>query len=285
MQTSLHATQFSPLIPGALDLGEARPASLDAIAILAPQGTIERRYVIAQALRALQPGSRLVVLAPKAKGGLRLAGDLRSLGCASDESSRHHHRMCFTDASGDAAEILVALAAGDPRKLDGLWTQPGVFSWNRLDPGSALLLEHLPALAGRGADFGCGTGVLSRAILSSARVTTLAMIDIDRRSIAMARRNITDARAKMIWADLRTLEQVSDLDFVAMNPPFHEGAIENHSLGQSFIQRAALALRKGGVCWLTANRHLPYEAILRSLFARVLPVVEANGYKIYQAQK
>ena len=52
-----------------------------------------------------------------------------------------------------------------------------------------------------------------------------------------------------------------------------------------FIQRAAAQLRSGGSCWLTANRHLPYEAILKPLFRRVTLVAEADGYKIYQAQK
>jgi 16S rRNA (guanine1207-N2)-methyltransferase len=70
-----------------------------------------------------------------------------------------------------------------------------------------------------------------------------------------------------------------------MNPPFHEGGLENQALGQTFVQRAAAILRKGGTCWLTANRHLPYEAILKPLFREVKPVAEADGYKIYQARK
>ena len=48
------------------------------------------------------------------------------------------------------------------------------------------------------------------------------------------------------------------------------------------FRRAAEALRPGGVLWLVANRHLPYEAVLKSLFKRVTPKVEANGYKIYE---
>ena len=50
-------------------------------------------------------------------------------------------------------------------------------------------------------------------------------------------------------------------------------------------EAAAKALRKGGVCWLTANRHLPYEGVLKPLFKRVTPKVEAAGYKVYEAQK
>jgi 16S rRNA (guanine1207-N2)-methyltransferase len=34
-----------------------------------------------------------------------------------------------------------------------------------------------------------------------------------------------------------------------------------------------------------ANRHLPYEAVLKSLFRRATARAEAAGYKIYEAMK
>ena len=70
-----------------------------------------------------------------------------------------------------------------------------------------------------------------------------------------------------------------------MNPPFHDSGIEDKVLGQQFIERAASLLRPGGVCWLTANRHLPYEKLLVQAFARTQLVAEANGFKIYKAEK
>jgi 16S rRNA (guanine1207-N2)-methyltransferase len=102
--------------------------------------------------------------------------------------------------------------------------------------------------------------------------------------VEAARRNIDDPRAEILWTDVRTAP-LEGLDFVVMNPPFHESGHENQSLGQSFIQSAAAMLRTGGMLWLTANRHLPYEAILTPLFRRVTMVHEGGGYKIYQAQK
>lgn len=285
--TQHDARQFSPLAPGAENLEQVAPASLTDLAMLAPPGTIERRYAMALALRALKPGAPLVVLAPKDKGGSRIAREFGEFGCSAEETARHHHRICTTTGAGDIGAIKAAIEAGKPQYLDdlGLWSQPGVFSWNRIDPGSALLLKHLPGLSGAGADFGCGIGVLARAVLVSPKVTQLTMIDIDRRALDMAKRNIEDARARLVWADARTVADLSGLDFVVMNPPFHEGATENQALGQSFIRRAALALRNGGTCWLTANRHLPYEAILKPLFRNITLVAEAEGYKIYQAQK
>ena len=281
------ATQFSPLFPGARDLADVPPGSLDGLVMLAPPGTVERRHELALALRAMRPGAPLVALAPKDKGGSRIAGDLRALGVDSEESARKHHRICVAFGPGDPAAIGATIAEGRPRLLPdlGLWSQPGVFSWNRVDPGTALLIEHLPPLAGTGADFGCGIGLLARAALRSPKVASLALIDIDRRAIELARHNVVDPRVTFIWGDARTAAGLAGLDFVVMNPPFHEGGIENQSLGQNFIQRAAAMLRTGGTCWLTANRHLPYEAILKPLFRQVTPVAEAGGYKVYQARK
>jgi 16S rRNA (guanine1207-N2)-methyltransferase len=75
------------------------------------------------------------------------------------------------------------------------------------------------------------------------------------------------------------------LDFIVMNPPFHDTGMEDHSLGQAFIARAAMLLKPGGQCWLTANRHLPYEAPLHHHFTHVTLVDMADGFKIYRAEK
>ena len=278
--------QFSPLLPGTAALDEA--AGLAGMSVAAPPGTIERRYVLALTLRALAPGAPFTVLAPKDKGGARLRKELEAFGCAITETSRHHYRVCTGKRPAAPAGVEEAIAAGAPRLSAalGLWTQPGVFSWDRIDPGSALLVEQLPVLSGAGADFGCGVGYLARAVLASPQVRNLALIDIDRRAVDAARRNVADSRARFQWADVTNgADGLAALDFVVMNPPFHDGGAEDRALGLGFIARASNALRPGGVCWLVANRHLPYEAELASLFKTVNPKAQLRGYKIYEAIK
>ena len=87
------------------------------------------------------------------------------------------------------------------------------------------------------------------------------------------------------WADVRRAPELADLDFIVMNPPFHDGGAEDKSLGQAFIGRAHAILRKGGVLWLVANRHLPYEAALNAQFARVTLKAQVSGYKVYEARR
>ncbi len=282
------AAQYSPLVPGSLRLDRCPEGSLRSALVYAPPSTLERLYVLALALRALAADAPLTALALKDKGGSRIAEELRAFGCDGFSEARSHHRIETTTRPKHPVGLDAAIEAGGPRQHppDGPWTQPGIFSWNRVDPGSALLLEHLPPQTGRGADWGCGIGVLGAAVLASPAVTAITLVDIDRRAIDAAQRNLVDPRATFLWADLRTeLVPPASLDFVVMNPPFHHSGLEDRTLGQLFIERAAAALARGGQCWLTANRHLPYEASLAKLFAHVRLVDDAKGYKIFAAEK
>lgn len=287
------AVQVSPLVPGSADLATMADGSADEAVVLAPPGTIERDYVLAQALRVLRPGGRLLAFAPKDKGGSRLRKALVAFGCAVAEDARKHHRFCHVGRPDALKGLDEAIAAGGPRIVPGLgvWSQPGVFSWDRLDPGSARLLDLLPPLTGRGADLGCGVGVLAGRLLASPNVDAITCIDIDRRAVACATRNLQDPRATVLWADVRRpaagLPEAgfSDFDFVVMNPPFHDGGTEDRELGVAFIRTAVRLLRRGGVCWLVANRHLPYEAALREAFSSMDVRADAGGYKIVEARK
>jgi 16S rRNA (guanine1207-N2)-methyltransferase len=255
--TPAGAAQYSPLIPGSAALEDVAAGSLPAMTMLAPPGVLERRYALALALRALKPRGRLTVMAPKDKGGSRLHQELEAFGAS-------------------APRFVEAL---------GLWSQPGVFSWDRPDPGSALLAQSLPALSGDGADLGCGIGHLALQVLAAPKVKSLILIDSDRRAVEAARRNVADPRAQIRWADVRSGSGIEGLDFVVMNPPFHDGGREDKALGLTFVRVAQQALRKSGVLWVVANRHLPYEAALAEGFKTFTQRVDKGGFKVFEARK
>jgi 16S rRNA (guanine1207-N2)-methyltransferase len=281
------AVQVSPLIPGSQRLEDMAEGGADTIMIYAPPGVLERRYTLALALKALKPGGRLDVMAPKDKGGSRLKKELAAFGVELTESAKAHHRRCMVIRPGSLTGVDEAIAAGAPRLVEDLeaWSQPGIFAWDRVDAGTMLLAQTLPPLKGAGADLGCGYGALATVVLASPAVTALRLIDLDRRAVEAARRNVDDPRATFDWADARTVEAGGDLDFVVMNPPFHDGGAEDRRLGQAFIRQAAAMLKKGGVLWLVANRHLPYEADIAAAFKRAQPVADRGGYKVIEAVK
>lgn len=283
----MSATQTSPLIPGSSALEDMADGSADDITLYAPPGAVERRYVLAQALRVLKAGGRLDVMAPKDKGGSRLAKELKGFGLEFAENAKAHHRRVQLTRPEAVEGLDGAIRDGAPRIVPGLeaWSQPGVFAWDRIDTGTALLVQVLPPLKGHGIDLGCGYGALATVVLRAPAVASLRMIDLDRRALSAAKKNVEDARARFEWDDVRTLEAAGTLDFVVSNPPFHDGGIEDKRLGQKFIRKSAELLKKGGVAWIVANRHLPYEQDLNEVFKRVNMVADQQGFKVFEAVK
>ncbi len=283
------ALQLSPTVVGAPPVEDLRRESLDCIGIAAPPNTRERRYVLAQAVRALRPGGCMTVVARKDRGGLRLKRELQSFGFEVEERARRGERICrcLKPDQIDEAAIDSAIRLGGPQRPTALalWSQPGLFSWDRLDPGSRLLLDHLGDLAGAGADFGCGVGALALGILRSAAVATLCCIDIDLRATRLARLNIEDPRARILQQDLRSRAQPAAdelLDFVVTNPPFHWRGDSDVALGGAFILAARRSLRRKGRVLLVANVALPYERILKAHFDESSEVSRAGGFKVLQ---
>ncbi|NDW02977.1 class I SAM-dependent methyltransferase [Jiella pacifica] len=280
------AVQLSPLRPGAETLEHLPDGTLSEIVVAAPPGAIERRFVLAHALRALTPGGSLTALAPKAKGGQRLRAELEAFGCEVSEHFKARHRICAVRQPNAPHGLAEAIAAGSPVTLEGtcLRSQPGIFSWDRVDPGTSLLCRHLPPLAGQGADLGAGLGILSLTVLKSPRVEALTLVEIDRRAVEASKVNVVDQRARFLWSDARQAA-LGDLDFVVSNPPFHAEGIEDRGLGQAFIVAAGRMLRRSGMLYLVANRHMPYEEVLRATFRTVTTLADEAGYKIFEARK
>ena len=280
------AEQFSPLIPGSPALEDVAERSLASMTVLAPPGTLERRYVLALSLRALVPGGTLTALAPRNRGGTRLRGEFQEFGVSVRETARSHCRLCEGTRPAQPTGLAAAVAAGGPQFVEatGLWSQPGIFSWDRIDAGSRLLAENLPVLEGRGADLGCGAGYLACHVLESAGVAAPSLVSIDPRAVNAAKHNIADGRASFHWADA-TAPIASGLDFVVTNPPFHESGEESRALGVSVARSAASALRKGGELWLVANGHLAYMPALEESFGSVSTVARDNQFRVYRAVK
>ncbi len=172
--------QLSPLVPGSTALegalarraGEPRHAGRARHDRAAPRPRAG----------AARPGARCAVHDPRAQGRRGLPPRRRTGRVRLHASTTGPRRITASAAACDRTRcegIEEAIAAGAPRLEPGLglWTQPGVFSWDRLDPGTALLMEALPRLSGKGADLGCGVGVLAHPVLASDAVTDL---DTDR---------------------------------------------------------------------------------------------------------
>lgn len=262
------------------------------VIIFCPRQKEESLYLIAQGLGVLKENGTLIAAADNLSGGQSLPKLFSQLGVSAGSQSKHKCRVVWTIAPQNVDSVAVARAVGAgaaQSRSDGLISQPGLFSWNRVDKGTDALLHHLPfSLAGTGADFGCGIGVIGQRLLQRySAIEKLYCIDNDNRAIACCRENLApyQARCDFMWADIRRLPQLPLLDFVVMNPPFHEGKADANLLGQNFITAAAAHLKPGGMLVLVANIHLPYEALLHQHFGLHRLVSAEKGYKIIEAVK
>ena len=85
------------------------------------------------------------------------------------------------------------------------------------------------------------------------------------------------------WHDVTT-GVAQAYDVIVSNPPFHaQGRADRPDLGRAFLGAAADALRPGGRLLLVANRHLPYESLLQSRFARHRVLAQQHGFKVIEA--
>jgi len=139
-------------------------------------------------------------------------------------------------------------------------------------------------LKGTGADFGCGYGYLARQVLTRYEsIKTLYCIEADHNALACAKENLSDYadKTEFIWADLTAFTaRLKTLDWVVMNPPFHEGKAADSEIGKAFISTAHRLMRKNAQLYMVANTHLPYEAHLQDTFFKVEKAAEGSGFKV-----
>lgn len=276
-------------------LGDNDRAARPLLLALPPRQRAQARAVLAQALERCTEGGLVVASVANDSGAKAIEGDLKRLAGLDGGLSKWHCRVfwCVKDSGRiDQALWRQWRQADAPRRLAGGWlSRPGVFAWDRVDPGSALLAQSLPTdLAGAGADLGVGWGYLAMQVLGRCpRVAALDLYDADRRALTLAQQNLAAHAGRVElgfhWHDV-TAGLPRRYDFIVSNPPFHgHRRAAQPQLGQAFIAAAAQALRPGGRLLLVANRHLPYADGLHQRFMQVSELARGDGFKVVQALK
>jgi 16S rRNA (guanine1207-N2)-methyltransferase len=176
-----------------------------------------------------------------------------------------------------------AEAAGLTWRLRSL---PGVFSFDKIDEGSRLLLECLPVqTGGRVLDLGCGYGILG---LTAARLGAnwVDLVDGDLLAAACARENLNRhgiTNASALASDVTAAVRDQQYSLVITNPPFHSGKEVDYEVARAFIAQARQVLNPDGKLLVVANRFIRYERLVRELFKSAERVAETSKYQVLSA--
>ncbi len=245
---------------------------------------------LAQALNQVNPGGTIVVSGDKKLGVDSFRKTVETIAPVTDRLSKHHAvAFWFTRPEELNSDRIQSLIAEPTRLEDRFTTGPGMFSHTAIDKGSALLVKHFQGrISGHVADFGAGWGYLASEVLNQPeKLKSLALYEADFEALEAAKQNISagEIPVSFHWHDVNSEAITEIYDTIVMNPPFHAGRSADPTMGQGFIAAAAKRLKPGGKLLLVANRQMPYEAGLKSLFKAVLPLEENAGYKIIEAKK
>ena len=154
----------------------------------------------------------------------------------------------------------------DGRRLD-LTTARGVYSPERLDPGTAVLLAGAPAPSPTGdlLDIGCGWGPISITLALRSPGARVWGVDVNRRALQLATLNAAAAAVDNVTF-CEPDDVPADLRFPTIwsNPPIHVGKAALHGLLERWLPRLA----DDGVAHLVVQKHLGSDSLQKWLNER-----------------
>lgn len=246
---------------------------------------------IADAIERTGEGGTIVVAGGKEDGIASLRKRLGGLVEIADHLPKYHGTVLWFRRDATALAAAAALRADNPDTLvDGRFhTAPGMFSFDRIDTGSRLLVEYLPDdIKGKVADFCAGWGYVAAEVAAKAKeLKALELFEADYDALEAARRNlqVEGMEPRFHWQDLLKEPVERRFDMVVMNPPFHQDRDGDPEVGQRMIRAASAALKPGGRLYMVANRHLPYQPVLAGAFAWHEELAVEGGFRIWTARR
>ncbi len=192
-----------------------------------------------------------------------------------------HYFSSSPAAAGPSREIDVVLR-GTPVRVT---TAPGVFSGDRLDPGTRVLLDAVadPPATGTLVDLGCGWGPITLAMATASPRARVIAVDVNERA-----RELTARNAAALGLDnvvVASPEEAAGLVGEAVtelwsNPPIRVGKAALHALLRTWLER----LTPGGRAQLVVGKNLGADSLHRwlesELGLRTERVASSKGFRV-----
>ncbi|HEY8568284.1 class I SAM-dependent methyltransferase [Microbulbifer sp.] len=255
-------------------------------------------HVINSAVETLLAGGELLLLGAKSSGIKTYAQKAAArLGCA--KQLQKHGNDYLSVNRFDETKAGATLDDSDytnlrqPDALGGLWSKPGLFGWNKIDVGSALLASLLPKFLPtekngevRIVDLGCGYGYLSVQAADLATAPEQLHIrasDNNAAAILACRENFQalNIHGSVSAGDAGSEIESGSADFLICNPPFHQGFQVEGDLTDRFLQQAARILKAKGLALFVVNEFIPVSRKAEGLFQQLQLLSREKGFCVY----
>lgn len=171
-----------------------------------------------------------------------------------------------------------------------LTTAGGIFSPDRIDIGTAVLLAHTPAPppGGHLLDIGCGWGPIALSLALASPHATVWAVDVNDRALEIVRRNAETMGLTNVNT-VRPEDVPADIAFMTIwsNPPIRVGKSELHDLLEKWVPR----LESAAEAWLVVQRNLGSDSLHRWLEATlgdkftVLRSATSKGFRVLKVRR
>lgn len=246
-----------------------------AVLVRLPRSRRRLQHLLAELAPLLTPGTP-VLLGARSRDVQKsdVAAVEAAIGPATSTLARYRARLIVAERDARPA----------PRPAPRTWEVapglvvrglPGVFGEERLDRGTALLIEAMPAIEPGSCvvDLGCGAGPLGLLAASRQPDAEVLFCDESHLAVASARAGFEAAGlgkpARFAVTDVLAGEPDGSADLVLCNPPFHQGQAISRRVAAHMFAEAARVLRPGGQLLVVGNRHLEYHRGLGRRFGDV----------------
>jgi 16S rRNA (guanine1207-N2)-methyltransferase len=196
------------------------------------------------------------------------------------------HYFSATPAGPVKYRTITAKLAG---RTVTVTTSNGIFSPERVDVGTAVLLANSPAPPPGGdlLDLGCGWGPVALTLAMNSPHATVWAVDVNERALDLVRRNASALGLDNVNACLPADVPDNTLfTTIWSNPPIRVGKNELHDMLLRWLPR----LEHGSDAWLVVQRNLGSDSLHRWLQAElpkdfaVLRAATSKGYRVLRAR-
>jgi len=180
----------------------------------------------------------------------------------------------------------------------GIWgqnfsftTAAGVFSGDRLDPGTAVLFRSVEPPAAtvdrphpRLLDLGCGFGPIAVALATTCPEASVTAVDVNDRALELTRLNAKRAEVSVTVQRPEDVPRDQLFDEIWSNPPIRIGKPALHELLMTWLAR----LDDGGCAYLVVGRNLGADSLQTWLGNQGWPtarLASAKGYRVFRSVK